>query len=175
MACISKRRERYVIDFYDHTGKRRWETQPKGTTKTKAKERLRELEDQISKRIYLPDKKIPIFKTVAADWLEQKKTRVRESTLKMYKGYLKNHFEIFDSVKVNRITTAKVEKFITDKQLGGMNLTTLRKIIVTLNQIMAYSVRHEYIDHNPVRDAERPRDQGEVEKEGSSLFPVGKS
>ena len=43
-----------------------------------------------------------------------------------------------------------------------MNLTTLRKIIVTLNQIMKYAVRHTFIDHNPVRDAERPKDQSEV-------------
>ncbi len=42
-----------------------------------------------------------------------------------------------------------------------MNITTLRKIIVTFNQIMNYAVRHRYIDHNPVRDAERPRGQGE--------------
>jgi len=41
---------------------------------------------------------------------------------------------------------------------------TLRKILVTLNQIMAYAVRHGYIDYNPVRDAERPRGQGEEEK-----------
>ena len=31
------------------------------------------------------------------------------------------------------------------------------------NQIMAFAVRHRYIDHNPVRDAERPRGQGQVE------------
>ena len=39
----------------------------------------------------------------------------------------------------------------------GMNLATLRKILVSLNQIMSYAVRHRYIDSNPVRDVERPR------------------
>ena len=43
-----------------------------------------------------------------------------------------------------------------------MNINTLRKILVTLNQIMAYAVRHGYIDYNPVRDAERPRGQGKT-------------
>ncbi len=46
-----------------------------------------------------------------------------------------------------------------------MKLGTLRKILVTLNQIMTYAVRHKYIAHNPVRDAERPRGQGTVERE----------
>ncbi len=30
---------------------------------------------------------------------------------------------------------------------------------------MAYAVRHGYIDYNPVRDAERPRGNGETEKD----------
>ena len=165
MACIAKRRNRYVIDFYDNQGKRRWKTLPKGITKKKAKEAMREIEDQIARGIYLPDKKIPIFSKVAEDWLEYKKPNVRASTLKMYKGHLKHHFQDLDNIKVNRITMAKVEKFIADKQTNNMNLTTLRKIIVTFNQVMNYAVRHKYISHNPVRDAERPKGQGGVEKE----------
>ena len=47
MACIAKRRGRYVIDFYDSYSKRRWITMPKGTTKKKATEKLREIEDQL--------------------------------------------------------------------------------------------------------------------------------
>ena len=39
---MAKRRGRYVIDFYDTYGKRRWKTLPKGTTKKKAIEALRQ-------------------------------------------------------------------------------------------------------------------------------------
>ena len=45
-----------------------------------------------------------------------------------------------------------------------MNLTTLRKVIVTFNQVMNYAVRHQYTVFNPVRDAERPKDQGKEER-----------
>lgn len=165
MACIAKRRNRWVIDFYDNQGKRRWKTLPEGTTKKKTKEAMRDIEDQLARGIYLPDKKIPIFSKVAEDWLEYKKPNVRASTLKMYKGHFEHHFQDLYNIKVNRITMAKVEKFIADKQTSGMNLTTLRKLIVTFNQIMKYSVRHKYIDYNPVRDAERPNGQGKEEKE----------
>jgi hypothetical protein len=72
MACIAKRRGRYVIDFYDTYGKRRWKTLAKGTTKKKAREALRDIEDQLRRGIYIPDKKIPNFKEIAKDWLEYK-------------------------------------------------------------------------------------------------------
>jgi integrase len=67
-----------------------------------------------------------------------------------------------DNIKTNRITTVKIEKFITKRQNEGMNLSTLRKLIVTLNQIMKYAVRHDYISHNPVVNAERPREDHTV-------------
>ncbi len=160
MACISKRRGRYVIDFYDHTGKRRWETMPEGTTKTKARERLRELEDQVARRLYLPDKKVPLFREVAKSWLKHKQANLRASTYSVYEGHCRNHFKTLEDLKVNRITTATIEGFIADKQRAGMHILTLRKNLIVLNQIMAYAVRHKFIDFNPVRDAERPKDQG---------------
>lgn len=164
MACIAKRRGRYVIDFYDTKGNRRWKTLPEGTTKKQAREKLREIEDQLLKGIYIPDQKIPTFEDVAKDWLEQKELNVRASTLRMYEGHLKRHFSEINGLRVNRISISTVERFITNKQKQGMNLTTLRKIIVTFNQVINYCVRHRYIDFNPVRDSERPKNRGQVEK-----------
>ena len=54
---------------------------PKGTTKTKAHEKLREVEDQLKRGIYIPDRRIPTFKEVAKDWIEYKKINLRDSTL----------------------------------------------------------------------------------------------
>ena len=164
MACIAKRRNRYVIDFYDNQGKRRWKTLPEGITKKKAKEAMREIEDQIARGIYLPDKKILLFSEVAQDGLEFKKPNVRHSSWKMYEMLLRLHLSEFNYLKINRVTVTKVESFISNKQADKMNLSTLRRIITTFNQVMKYAVRHRYIDYNPVRDAERPRDQGDEEK-----------
>ena len=71
-------------------------------------------------------------------------------------------------MKINRITVATIEQFITARQLAGMSLGTLRKILVTLGQILSYAVRHKYLDHNPLKEAERPRGQGE-EKKGERI------
>ncbi len=101
---------------------------PKGTTKKKARESMRDIEDQVAKGICLPDLKIPLFGKVAKDWLEYKKPNLRASTWRMYKGHTENHFDDLKGIKVNRITTAKVEKYITDRLEGGTHITTLRKL-----------------------------------------------
>lgn len=165
MACISKRRDRWVLDFYDQHGERQRLSLPEGTTKGQAKEALREIEDAVNKGIYLPSKKTPLFSEVAQDWLEYKRSRLRETTWEVYEGHVRNHFQELDSLKINRITIATVEKFITDRHAQGMHIGTLRKVLVSLGQILSYAVRHRYIDHNPLREAERPREQAKGHEE----------
>ncbi|MEA1883996.1 MAG: site-specific integrase [Thermotogota bacterium] len=164
MACISKRRDRYVIDFYNNQGNRKRKTLKAGTTKARAKEILRDIEDKLAKGLYLPEERIPLFSEVAKDWLEFKKLNIRASTWSCLEGHTLKHFEELNNLRVNLISTAVIEKWITRRQEDNMNISTLRKVLVTLGQIMAYSVRHKYLDHNPVRDAERPRGQGIIEE-----------
>jgi integrase len=148
------------MDFYDHHGERQRITLPKGTTKAQAREELRAIEEMVARRTFTPTKKALLFSQVARDWLEYKKTRLRETTWECYEGHVRNHFHDLDNLKINQITTASVEKFIAVRQTQGMKIGTLRKILVTLGQIFTYAVRHRYLDHNPLRDAERPRGRG---------------
>jgi len=163
MACVTKKRGRWAVDFYDQHGKRRLKVLPQGSTKAQARELLREIEEQVGKSTWLPTKNIPTFAQVAKDWLEYKETRVRVTTWEVYEGHTRNHFHDLDGLKINRITTVTIERFITLRQEAGMNINTLRKVLVSLGQVLSYAVRHKYIDHNPVRDAERPRRQGKEE------------
>ncbi|MBI4774596.1 MAG: site-specific integrase [Deltaproteobacteria bacterium] len=161
MACITKRRDRWVIDFYDQYGKRRWKTLPKGATKGKARDELRNIEESLSNGTFCPTKRMPAFSTVAGEWLEYKKPKLRSTTWKVYEGHVRNHFEELNHLKIVQVTLPVLEKFISDRQTHGMNINTIRKILVTLGQILSYAARHRYIDHNPLRDVERPRDSGE--------------
>lgn len=167
MACVTdkKKKGRWAVDFYDQQGKRRLKVLPKGATKKQAIKLLREIEKQVDRRTYLPTKNVPTFQKVATDWLEFKKLNIRPSTWRKYEGYLRNHFQEIAHLKITRIHTARVERFITKRQSAGMNISTLRKLIVMFNGVMKYAVRHRLIDYNPVRDAERPKDQGGVERE----------
>jgi integrase len=172
MAKVAKRRGRYVLDFYDNQGKRQRMTMKEGTTLKNAKDRLREIEEQISRGLYMPSKMIPTFEEAAQQWLEYKRPNIRQSTWDMYESHLKHHFSEIGPLKTNRITTADVEQFINQRQRDGMNITTLRKLIVTFNQVMKYAVRHKFTDYNPVRDAERPRGQGGVESDKINVMPA---
>ncbi len=193
MACVTKRRGRYVIDFYDQHGKRYRKTSKAGATKEESRKELREIEAKIERRTYLHEKKTPLFSEVKDEWHKHKKQFLRETTWETYETNLRVHLAYFDRMRINQITTATVEKFIAELQNKPLStkwaakpdyaarpdgkkirLNTIRKILVTLNQVMAYAVRHQYIDHNPVRDAERPRSQGkeaDQEKAISILTP----
>lgn len=164
MACIAKRRGRYVIDFYDNQGKRHRLTLEKGITKKAARVKLREIEEQLSLGNYLPDKKIPLFSKVASEWLKHKKPNLRNSTWSVYEGHTVNHFPEFEDLKISHITTANIEKWITDRQKQNMPIATIRKILVTMGQIFKYAARHKYIMYNPFLDAERPINQGKTTK-----------
>ena len=162
MACIAKRRGRYVIDFYDNYGKRRWKTLPEGTTKTDAKKILREIEDKIDKGIYIPQKNLPFFSELADVWLKTKKPNIRHSTYKQYKGHVENHLKPFyGNLRINRITYDKVEKFISHSLDNNVTISTLKKILINLGAIMTYAVRKRYVVYNPVRDIEKPKGRSE--------------
>ena len=157
MACLAKRRDKWVIDFYDQNGIRRWKTLRQGTTKADAKEALRKVEDMVARGTFMPLGKTPTFREVAQEWLNFKKPYLRDTTWEVYGIHVRCHFNELNDLKISRITTPTIEKWITKRQTNRMNISTMRKLLVSLNQIMTYAVRHKLIESNPVRDAERPR------------------
>lgn len=122
MACITKKRGKLAIDFYDQHGKRRLKTLKEGTTKVHAKKVLREIEDMIERGTYLPREGIPTFEKVAGSWLEYKKPNIRPSTHEQYRGHVDNYLmPYFGNTKINRINFNAIEKFITDCRDKGVS------------------------------------------------------
>jgi integrase len=137
MAKVAKRRDRYVIDFYDHQGKRRWVTMKKGTTLADAKAKLRKIEDAVGKGVYIPPKHILTLQAVADDWLELKRPNVRPPTSQMYSGHLK-HFAMekdirLNEIRVDRITPKTIEQWIAKRREAGVTLATLRKVLLAVD------------------------------------------
>ena len=118
MACITKRRGRYVIHRYDQHGKRYRKTLKAGTTKDNARKALREIEDRISRRTFMPDKKTPLFAEVSKKWLEHKKKAVssRETTWEVYESNVTTHLKELDGLRITEITTVDIERFISRLQ-----------------------------------------------------------
>ena len=165
MACVRYRRGRWVIDFYDQDGIRRWHTMPKGSSRRDANEKCGEIERQVRYEVFVPPKKMPLFATVADDWLEVKKPNIRHSTYEQYKGHVDNHLKpFFEKYKIIQVSFDAIEKFKANRMENKVTPPTLRKILVTLGQILKYSVRCRYVDYNPVRDVEKPKDQRSDDK-----------
>jgi len=160
---------RYVLDYYDQNGKRHYQAMPKGATKKEAEAAEAEIISAISRGVYIPSKKIPVFREVCKEWLAYRQPTLRASSFRTYEIYIGKHFTAFDSLKVNMLTTARLESFISDKQKEGMPIKTVRYIRGLLNQILSYAVRHRYIERNPLSDTERLR--GSSEQKGSFLMP----
>jgi integrase len=167
MACIRERRDRLVIDYYDQTGKRRWETLPEGTTKTKAKERLTD----IMKEVQDGNHSIPIDKTIEAvskEWLKAKQIEVRKHTVDDYESTLRNHIWPYfvrsaggkkepQSIKIQKITSGTVRQFIIDMTKKGLSIRNIEKCHIVLGSLMEYARAEGYINHNPVRGVKKPK------------------
>ena len=135
MAKVVTRGNRYVLDYYDDQGKRQRKTLKKGTTKKKAKEKLRKIEDRLAKGIFIADTRVPTFSTVAEEWLKYKKPNLRSSTWSVYDGHTRNHFPEFSDLKINRISIGMIEKWILGRQTQKMPIATIRKVLVSMGQI----------------------------------------
>ena len=158
MACITKKRNKLVIDFYDQHGKRRLKTLPDGTTKTQAKKELRDIEQMVERGAYLPREGIPIFEKVAEDWLEYKKPNIRHSTFRQYKGHVDNHLiPYFGTTKINRMNFSSIEKFMSHSTANKVTPPTLKKLLVTLGSIFKYAVIKKLCEYNPVREIDKPK------------------
>jgi hypothetical protein len=87
MACIKKRRGKWVVDWRDSAGRRHWETQP---DREKAKERLSEILNPSE------ESEAPVetrtFQQYAEWWLENcAKGAIKASTFEEYQSVLRKH------------------------------------------------------------------------------------
>lgn len=160
MAKVAKRRDRYILDYYDHEGCRKRRTMPKGTTKKAAQDELDAIRKSLHGGYYVPVTEIPTFEAMAGEWLELKETKIRSSTWSVYEGHTRNHFNEWLDFRINQITIEMVDHFIIDRQKSGMNISTLRKILVSLRQIFTLAVKRGYCVRNPMDYADMPTSQG---------------
>jgi len=158
MACVRYRRNRWVIDFYDQEGIRRWHTMPKGSTKKDANIKKGELEKKVRQGAYTPQKEMPLFAEVADSWLASKEPNIRHTTYDQYKGHVENHLKPYlGKSKINLVNFDAIEKFKAERLKNGVTPPTLHKVLTTLGAILKYAVRMRYIDYNPAREIEKPK------------------
>lgn len=155
MACVRKRRGKWVTDFYDQFGKRHWETI--GTSKKEAEERLAKRLLEVKSGSFSQEGEQTTFREIADAWYKNHaKVNTRLSTYEGYHSHIYKHLiPFFGDIKLNRITPSLIDKFKAEKLEEGLHRETINKILTRLGGVLKYAVRHRIISHNPTVDVDK--------------------
>ena len=153
MACVVKRRGKWVLDFRDHEGKRRWETYE---TRKQADDALARRIGEVKGGVYRAPADLPTFEEVAKDWLAGKRDRA-PSTCTYLSGVVERHLiPAFGPRRIDTITPGAVEQFRNERRDGGnkrrergMQAGTVNQLLQNLTSVFSYAVKHGYIARNP--------------------------
>ncbi len=152
MACVRKRRGRYVVDFRDERGVRRWESY---RTRKEADDALSTRVRDMRRGSYRAPSEIPSFESVAREWLEHKQDR-RPATLAQWEAHLEKHIlPTLGPLRLDQISVAVVERLRDSLRKAGLAPQTVNKVLTTVAAVFKFANRREYIDRNPAVIAER--------------------
>src|SRR5712691_3148295 len=123
MACIRKRRGRWVVDFRDSAGIRRWVT---CETRHEAEDVLdgkRREARQATHPVVDPNITVAAY---AECWLELLAASVKPRTLTMYRGYLRLHLlPAFGTTKLRQLAKGRIKAFLAEKIRGGFSRSSV--------------------------------------------------
>jgi len=145
MACIKKRRGKWVVDYRDTSGKRHWVTVDGN----------RDDAEQMMARILGASKK-PVnrkatFKEWAEGWLKtEAKGRLKKSTYLEYEAAFDNHLNpYFGKKRFHKISRQDVLNFITKKKDDGLSRSTVKNLIAPLRAMFYDAIVENGAMFNP--------------------------
>lgn len=152
MACIRKRRGKYVVDFRDAGGVRRWRT---CDTLREAKEELRRVNNEAA-QLTSPSVD-PMIKVAdyAAYWLQSVEAGVKAGTLKArtlshYQAILDRHvLRTLGGTRVRDLTKARLKALLIDKLEAGLAPSTVSIIHRTARVMLTSAVDDGVLLANP--------------------------
>jgi integrase len=147
MACIRKRRGKFVVDYRDALGVRRWQS---CDTRREAEALLqRVLVEARAPRRSDADVDISVD-DYARRWLATIQATVKARTLESYESSLRLHvLPILGAFKVRMLTRAHVKQFVARKLSGGYSVNSVRIMAATLHAMLNEAVEDEIILANP--------------------------
>ncbi len=140
---------RWLLDFYDQDGKRRWETYP---TRKAAKDALADRAKDAKTATYRAPAELPTFREVAEAWLTAKRLEgLRPSTIAGLENHVHDHIlPALGPSRVDLVTLKSVEalkaKLATEKKLAPR---TMNKTLAALKAIFDYAISNSYLTRNP--------------------------
>ena len=168
MACVVKRRGKWVVDFRDHEGKRRWETYD---TRKAADEALSKRIGEVKGRSYRAPADLPTFATVATAWLDGRRDRAK-ATIEIYAQQVENHLlPAFGALRIDHVTSEAVEQFRNEKRNSGLKPGTVNVLMQRIASMLKYAIKHQYVNRNAADSSvvERVRRQRVAERVAQAI------
>jgi integrase len=164
MACVKRRRGRWVLDFRDVAGKRHWETY---RTREEADTALENRLKQLRQGALVAPTKLPTFEKLAKDWLATKNGH-RVSSFAQWQVHLEKHLiPALGPIRLDKIRVKHLEDFRDDRRKAGLSPQTVNKLLTTAAAVFRYAQQHELLERNPAAVVERCRlNTGELTLDG---------
>ncbi len=147
MACIRKRRGKWVVDYRDAAGIRRWAT---CRTRREAEEVLdvrRREARQATRPVVDPDITVAVY---AERWLGLVAASVKPRTMETTRYALRTHLlPALGAMKVRQLAKGQVKAFLAGKLVSGLAPATVRIIYSTLRALLNAAVDDGLILANP--------------------------
>ena len=155
MACIRKRRGKYVVDFRDAAGIRRWTT---CETRKQAEAVLSDtLQATRQRTIPAVDPKITTKAYAEQRWLPLVKASAKPRTVETYEGVLNRHLlPTFGALPVVRLHRAQLKQFLANKLGSGMSREYVKLVLSVLHNLLASAQDDGVILSNPAAGLRRP-------------------
>ena len=91
------------------------------------------------------------IKQLYDEYIAVKKYEVRESTLVIVKRIFKNHiFSVLENAKIDNLSAKLLQDWKISIEEKSLGLNTKKNIFATLQAMLSYAVRLEYIPKNPL-------------------------
>ena len=148
MACIRKRRGKYVVDYRDNTGVRRWVTcktreQADGVLADKIKESSQAAPPIANRTITV--------KEYGEQWLTGLAGQVRPRTLAGYRDIFERYIEpAIGPLKLLKLHRGTVKDFLARLRADGYSKDTVRRARATLSVMLGDAVEDRLLPLNPV-------------------------
>jgi len=152
MACVRKRRDKWVIDFYDQFGKRHVETV--GRNKKEAEEKLAQRTLDIRKGAYNPNLSKVLLVEYCKTWLETyaQVNNLKGSTVKSYKESLNNYIlPLMGHLPLRSIRRKTIKQLIADLARKPLSRNSIRIVLATLRVVLNTAVDDEILAGNPAQ------------------------
>ncbi len=145
MACIKKRRGKWVVDWRDPQGRRHWESKE---DKKAAQDRLSEILKGQDTAPVIEDR---TFKEYADWWLENcAKGAIKASTYQEYESVLRKHvYPALGAIQFTEIKRPMIRELIAVKKAEGYDRSTIRNIMAPVRGMFFQAMDDEITEKNP--------------------------